>query len=469
VNARAAKAIDAAFRALAAALGASLAFEAWHDVSKAWDTWYYHLPFAARIAGVIDPASYAFSPGNERRFAGFPLLAEAAQGLLWRITGRVECANFVSLACIPALAIFLKRLFRVPPHLTVLALLAVPLVQIHATASYVDLPANTCAAMLVLCAYRACVAREPPSMRALACAGALAAAAANAKFQLVPLVGLAALVIAARALAPGGGRARRLVVLAVFVPIVLATPIKNAIVHANPVYPVALLGLPHAEAPYSSSPGWLAHAPRPARFACSVLEIGLRPIASHRRWSLDQWTPPSEDGYRMGGFFGAYVVANLVALAAAIARRRRSPRDRERREGLAAGAFVLGTTVVVSVMPQSHELRYYLVWMLVLVAVNLVLWREARLPVAAIATAALVVVAWSTGGAFLYASGDSFAELVREKTDARALDAIHPGERVCVEREPWTFLYAPEFHPGKRYAVQEAERDDDCGALRKLP
>jgi hypothetical protein len=444
---------DVALRAIAAILVASLAVAAWHDVSKAWDVWSYHLPFAGRIVGLVDPASYTFGRANEARYAGFPLFAEALQGILWRVTGRPECTNLVAFAAIPALAWFSKKLHGVPPHLTVLALVAIPLVQIHATSSYIDLPSNACAAMLVLLAHRCVTTKEAPSLRMIAGAGALATAAANAKFQLFPIVLLAATVVLACCLRKDEARPKRLLLAAVLVPIVLATPIKNFVLHGNPVWPIALAGFPSLEGAYSSSPAWLEHVPRPARFLASVLELGLRPIASHHRWSLDEWTPPAEDGYRMGGFFGAYVVANVVALAW------------KKRTSL--GLTVLATTLVVSLMPQSHELRYYMVWMIVLVLANLALWaRERPLTCGAVACVALAIVAWSTEGTYLYASGDSFATLVKSKTDAARLERITPGERICVSAAPWTFLYAPRFHPEKRYSVQEAEDDADCAGAR---
>ncbi|MBS2014525.1 MAG: hypothetical protein JST00_16685 [Deltaproteobacteria bacterium] len=454
---------DTALRILACVLLASMIVAAWHDVSKAWDVWFYHLPFAARLLGIVDGASYTFGAPNQARFGGFPLFGELLQGLFWKITGRVECANFVALLSIPAFAYFLRRLFDVPLHLTVLALLAVPLVQIHATACYVDLPGNTFAAMLVLLAYRQVVRREPPTVRTLAAAGALAAATANTKFQLVPIVIATSLVLVVTSLRRDSERTRRLLVVGAALPFVMATPIKNLFVHGNPVWPVelAILGhsLPHIERAYASSPDWLEHSPRPMRFAASVLELGLRPIASHARWSIDQWTPPREPGYRMGGFFGAYVVVNVIALVVGAVRLRA-------RESKVALAFAAGLTAVTSMLPQSHELRYYLSWMIVLLALVLVVWAKHRpLVLAAVATTALAVVAWSTEGTYLYASGDSFAKLVDTKVDARVLDAVAPGARVCIDRQPWTFLYAPRFHPARSYSVQEAEVPTDCAGL----
>ncbi|MBX3187943.1 MAG: hypothetical protein KF819_13050 [Labilithrix sp.] len=465
---RVSHAVDVVLRIAAAVLLASLVVAAWHDVSKAWDTWSYHLPFAARLAGLADASSYTFGRGNQARFDGFPLFGELLQGLLWRITGRAECASFVALAAVPGLAWFLRRLFAVPFHLTILALLAVPLVQIHATATYVDLPANACATMLLLLAHRAVVERRPPSLRVLGGASALAIATANTKFQLVPVVVAASCVLVVISLRRDAERIKRLALIALAIPLVLATPLKNLARHENPVWPVELrlfgTSLPHLETAYASSPVWLEGSPRAVRFAASVLEIRSRPITEHARWSIDQWTPPSEPGYRMGGFFGAYVIANLAALAAAAIRRRS-------REAVVAAAFAAGATVLTSVLPQSHELRYYLYWMLLLVALNLTLWaREPRArPIAgAVAAGALAIVAWSTGGTYLYPSGDSLATLVAAKVDRAALDRVPAGERVCVQREPWTFLYAPLFHPGKRYAVQEAETPDDCAGARPL-
>ena len=55
------KHIDRALALCAAVLFASLTIEAWHDVSKAWDVWYYHLPFAGRIAGIVGSTSYSCS------------------------------------------------------------------------------------------------------------------------------------------------------------------------------------------------------------------------------------------------------------------------------------------------------------------------------------------------------------------------------------------------------------------------
>ena len=350
--------------------------------------------------------------------------------------------------------------------------------HIHATSSYVDLPANVCVTLLLLCVHRAIVAGEPPTPRFLIGCAVLAAAAANTKFQLVPIVAIAAVALVTlslrdlrrwRSAAPAARTAlrKRLLVVVLALPVVLATPIKNAAVHGNPVWPVELrvLGhsLPHAEEAYDSSPPHLASSSRPARFLRSVLEIDNRPIATQRRWSLHRWTPPDEPGYRMGGYFGAYVVINVLALAGAVWRRRT-------REAVVAAALFSGVTMVAALVPQSHELRYYMHWMLLLVSLNLVLWtREARRAVGVVAVSALAVVTWSTSAAYLHASGSTFEALLAERVDRSVIESARPGERLCIDRPPFTILYAPTFHANKGYAVQEATTDADCNGARRVP
>lgn len=446
------KLADRALMLIAGGLALSILVAAWHDVSQAYDVWYYHLPFAGRIVGILDPHAFTFSAENQARYEGFPLLGELLQGVLWRVTGHVAATNLVSVAALFALPIFLQRMHRVPLHVAFLAFLAIPLVQIHATSSYVDLPANACVTMLVLCVHRAWIDRAVLTPKFVVGAGALAATAANMKFQLVPIVGVASLALAALALKQD----RRLwVVLAVAAPLVLATPIKNVVVHRNPVWPVALAGFPSVERTYASSPVHLEDAWRPTRFVRSVLEIDNRPIASHERWSLDQWTPPSEPAYRMGGYFGAYVAVALAALAW----------SRRKDVALVFG----GVTVVAALVPQSHELRYYMHWMLTLIAFALVVWaRSHRFLVSAVAVVALSVVGWSTSFGYLYPSGSNFEAFLGKRVDSSVL-SVPAGTRVCLEKPPFTVLYAPVFHPEHdAYSVQEKAVDADCdGALAR--
>jgi hypothetical protein len=169
----------------------------------------------------------------------------------------------------------------------------------------------------------------------------------------------------------------------------------------------------------------------------------------------------------MGGFFGAYVVFHLAWLGFRVAK------DRSRRARVAGLGFV-ALTLLVAHLPQSHELRYYLAWMIVLVSLNV--WLacdgdapEARPAVLGLACAAFLgVVLFVTRATYVYPSGITFAEHLRDKVDPAVLAGIQDGDRVCLRREPTTFLYAARFH-GRRYVVQEAESPAECGDARWLP
>jgi hypothetical protein len=202
-----------------------------HDESQAWDVAYYHMPFAGRMVGLLPASEYLFHPANEARFHGFALLGELLQGVLWRVTGRPECANLVAFASVPLLAWFLARRMGVPWHLTVLSLLAIPLVHTHATSAYVDLPGNAAASVLVLLVLDAYVSERPVQYGALVLALLAAAIAANMKPLLHPvvLVSLGALgvrILQTAKRAPSSRDARRMfLVMALALPIIFVTPL----------------------------------------------------------------------------------------------------------------------------------------------------------------------------------------------------------------------------------------------------
>ena len=401
--------------------------------------------------------------------------------MLWRATGRPESANLVAYASIPLFAWFLARAFRVPWQLTVIGLLAVPLIQIHATSAYVDLPANAAASVVVLLAIRAHATRAPLERSTMLLAAVSGAVAANMKVMMGPLVLLALVALGAEL-----ARQRRtvhlreklslLAISAVVLAVVFATPLKNAWLHQNPWYPVRVtaLGIEFTgpEEPYSFTPAWLLRAPKIAPFFASVLEIGLYPYSNSNRWSIDQFMPAGERGARLGGFFGLYVVALLIALTVLVARDARAAHEahgeRRRRAKVVAIAFSL-FTLVIAFMPQSLELRYYMCWMIVLVALTAWMAQDPASPEAtrgrwlfALSFVAFSAVVAVMGPGCLYPSGVSFAELKGRVVDAQSLARIPDGGRVCVDRAPWNILFVAKFHPPRRYAVQEAESPADC-------
>jgi hypothetical protein len=434
-----------------------------HDVSQAWDVWYYHLPFAARIWGIVPASEYVLHPPNQAYFAGLPLLGEMLQGLVWKITGMPESANLVAGLSLFLFVVYLWRRFSVPWPITTVALLAVPLVQIHASSCYVDLPANVAAAILVLELFHLYSTDRAPVPRELALGLIAAGVAAGMRLQLLPLVTLGLIALLPRVYRMGW---KWVGVLILALPLIYAWPLKNALLYHNPVYPVRLafagFEFPGPDEVYGSSPPTLAHAPRALRWLYSVLEIGLGPLTD-RRWSVDQWAPLDSPAYRMGGFGGPYVMAQLGMLGFILWRKR------TKRTWLAAVVFA-SASIVAAVSPQSHELRYYLYWMLVLVALNLVLWSEGHMLLPSIAAAcAFLWVVILTRGAYIYPSGMRFSALVDARTDPALIQQFGTGERVCLARPPWTFLYAARFHRAARYVVKERVTADDCAGFRYVP
>lgn len=423
-----------------------LVLSAAHDVSQAWDSGYYHLPFAARLWGILPEDLYVFSRANEARFQGFPLLAEWVQGALWRASGRVQGANFVGLMSLVAFCAVLARSFGVRPSVAWLGLLGVPLVQTHATSAYVDLPANLALALGILFTVRA-GSEATPRARDGAIAMTCLAFAGNAKLQLLPMVGIAAAFVCFRFLRKAP---RHLAWLAPMALVGCATVLRNAMRFGNPVYPVALhigpMVLHGPEAAYASSPPALASWPAPVRWALSVFEVGRAP------WSVDQFAAPESLDYRMGGFFGLYVLLHLVLLA----RRAREPSMRPW-----SIAFAL-LTAVASVMPQSHELRYYMAWMVVLVSTNLIAYREYAFRLGMLGAVATGIVVVVTGGAYVMPSGSDLATLRARKVDAAVVERLVRGKGSCVDAAPFTWLYAAPFQGGPRYVVREAEEGEPC-------
>jgi hypothetical protein len=458
-------------------LGCSTFAAAVANVSTPWDVWYYHLPFAARIVGLVPEQAYRFHATNQARYDGFPLLAELLQGMLWKLTGRPESANLVAFGALALFVGYLYRAHRVPPHLAVVSLFAVPLVQLHATSCYVDLPAGLATAALLLETiglYASRKRREPWWFLLLA------GIAVNMRFQVHVVVSVAMLAAAPPIMGPvlrDLGRVNALRALAkvglvtALLPFVLYTPLKNLIFHQNPYFPMrlTLFGklFPGVESTYSSSPLYLDRAPRAVRFVYSLLELNIRPIGDEHRWTPDQWAPWDSPALRMGGFFGAYVVFHLTLLAWM------AVQDAARPVRVYAVAFVL-VTAMTAVLPQSHELRYYLFWMILLVSINLVLLMRSRARFAASvhgvgSLIALSVVLLSTRTAYVAPWGPTLRALVRAKVDAAVPARLHEGERVCLARDPWTFLYASAFHGSVRYSVRETEHAEDCGDYRWIP
>ena len=450
-----------------------------------FDSLAYHLPFAARFWGITPPEKFLFLDHLEAMYRGFPLLGEILQGLLWVVSGHIQAANLVALCALVLYCCFAQAFLRIPWYVMFLALLAVPLVQIHATGSLVDLPTNLATAVLLLLAYRAYAGREVPSWRDVAVFALAAAVSANMKFLHLAVVSLALLAMLGRLaywyrVAERPARraiVHRVLVLTMAIPLIFATTIKNTALYGNPLFPLPVgafgVTLPYTFAPKARLPEYLRTTPQAIRWGLSVLEVRAFDARRPYLWTGDQgYVPRGVAADRMGGYFFVYVIGNLVLLGLLVARMR----SREARIG---GVFFALLSIVTSVHVESHDLRYYMYWMIILITLNLHFLVRAQGDRAfpftpqqfgVVCCLVLAAVIWLTRGAY-----------VRPLTQPVAvgyMGAIEPAIRAAVEKSPTIcvagrtnlfFLYTDAFHAPLRYSVKAARFESQCGSRVVVP
>jgi hypothetical protein len=356
----------------------SLFLKAIIDVDENYDVGWYHLPFAARIWEIIPEPSFTSGAKIEYRYDGFPLLAHFFQGLLWKATGRFQATNLVGYISLFIYFFYLRNYFKVPLYLSIIALFSIPAVLTHSTTSFVDLPGNIGVSVLIMMIFSLFRQSRLPKKGEILAAFLGATIAANIKPQLQPLVFILYVVLGVRLIwlyFQYGKAIKRYLKLTISLAIIassliFATPIKNIISYGNPFYPtkveIAGIVLNHQLTPDTYNEG-----NRPKKWLSSVLEVNSPP------WSPDQW---NRNDYkyqdRTGGFFGAYVVFNLSLLIGL------TFREQLQNITLSAARSYDATTALIIVLlmsivpanfPQSHELRYFMFWMIVLVSVNLYL------------------------------------------------------------------------------------------------
>ena len=466
--------LETILKAIALILTISVFLKGIIDIDGTYDTWGYHLPFAARMWGIVPAEQFI---NMEERFAGFPLLGEFFQGFFWLITQRVQSANLVGFFSLVLYAYFLKRYFQIAYYLTAIALLGVPLIQAHAVNSYVDLIANVFLAMMIMMAYVLYRQRELPSLRDWLVIFLAGVGASNSKPQLEPLVFVVLCFIAVRILWLRwrlSDRKQLSTWLLKAVPVaflasllIFATPIKNIALYGNPFYPVRIeiagRVLNHALPMYSDAPGYLADAPKAQRWLYSILDINSSAYWNHDRYS------ENPDRNRMGGFFGVYVIFQILLLSYLIIKNRN-------RDSKLAGIVVLVMSFIAANFPQSHELRYFMYWMMVLISLNLYLvthYRDSLIKPTRIGLISLIVsivVGIKTNFLYLKPSFNTLGVFKDRYINRDIITQIEPNDNICLPNQyPYTFGYAPWFHPelGYTYNIRSGFRDR-CAESEKV-
>jgi hypothetical protein len=324
-----------------------------------WDTFMYHLPFAARRAGFGVP--YEFWPYIQACYQGLPPLPELLQGLLWRITGSINATGVLNYLALGLFLFFSWRYLCARLWVVVVLCLTVPLVLIHAASSYVDLFSNALLAIGVAAFLAMMLFDRWMETKLLVWALAGMTGAAWSKYATFPIVAVLFVgyvtFYGRRASDP---RARRLLAWVFIALLAAMLPyLKNLAVYHNPTWPG---GIPALKGTFPSlidtglmqqlqSPPPLRDSSRVSLFLHSIFEIGHPTSYPNReRWIIDQGN--AEIAYRSGGFWVVGVIT--ASLAAILLGFLSAPRH-----GFIIAAALGTLWCLVSVLPQSHELRYF--------------------------------------------------------------------------------------------------------------
>jgi len=434
-----------------------------------WDTFMYHLPFAALRGGL--GIHYDLNELMGPRYQGFPFLPHLVQGLLWRISGTPNATGIMNFA---AFAIFLGYahfLLRARFWIVALIALSAPLVVIHAACSYVDLFGNCFLAVAASACLYSYLFPQQRSQRIFVGGLIGLVLAAWSKYQLAPVVALftgfyVLLAFSDRDNSLAGSRRRSLLFVAAAVVLLSLPYLKNLAVYGNPFWPVRvpLIGdlFPYAEVGDNN----LLQQPPPLRgrsqfvlFMHSILEIGHPTSYPDRpRWIIDQGG--AFEAFRSGGFWWVGTLFWLASLSVMLVLR-------AGRRGWVAVACVFGVLLFVSVLPQSHELRYYLFLPLTWAAAIGFLYAELqpRWPLAAASFVAVVL------GLFGYMA---YENRMHYKVEALSyVDAAHywgadaywsqlsPGKVYCaVNMVPLPFMMTGPS--GKEFTIADRLHEYNC-------
>jgi hypothetical protein len=335
-----------------------------------WDTFAYHIPFAALRGGLSIP--YELSDRMVEAYQGYPPLPAFLQGALWRLTGSMNATGVVNYLAFATFLVHAHRALRAPFWLVALVALTAPMVVIQACASYIDLLGNAFVA-IGACSCLSLYLFPEKATRAALVGGLLAlAAAAWCKYLLVPPAALLmiafAVLIARRSQIAGFTRRTAGCLYAAVVTLAAAPYIENWILYGNPFWPLRLPlvgdyfpymndALQGAQAEQLAlqrrlQPGVAESPSQLTLFVKSLFEIDQPTTYPNRyRWIIDQGSTVA--GFRTGGFWGVAALVYLLAVVGLLV-------TSAGRRGWVGAVAAVGMLGFVAALPQSHELRYYL-------------------------------------------------------------------------------------------------------------
>jgi hypothetical protein len=247
--------------------------------------------------------------------------------------------------------------------------------------------------------------------------------------------------------------------------IIFATEFKNIILYQNPFYPlkVTILGheLNHLIVPTSTYMSDKIQAmPAIQRWVYSLLEIGAFDQRRPWPWTIAMdYVPLKADTFGMGGYFGVYVILNLILFFWLCSKIK--PQTKM------ALALVIIMSIITPFLPFAYQLRYYMYWIITLITLNLYLslniinWRADKNwlkpeHLGYVGTVIMLIFCILTRWEYTYPQPLSLAKFMNEeRVNPEIIANIKDNESVClVGFTPLTFLYNSQFHQGKHYSVK---------------
>jgi hypothetical protein len=324
-----------------------------------WDYLAYHLPFALRR---FDMTTYTTYPHINDLYHAFPPLPHLMSGCLMFVSGDPRWSSGIGIIAVGTMVAAIKLVHRDVSIVWFLtALLAVPLVNIHISSGYIDFWTGAFCGIMFVGATG--LTRSFTWRSALVTIfGALGAMLS--KYQAWPFVCLLSVFVGVRLIPMLKEHHNRKSVLAFSIALILAVsifPVRNILIFGNPTHPFMPPIVRQFIKPTSppmdvatQRPNRLLDASRPRMFLESALELS-RLHGDGFRYSIDQGFEggPLSPHFRLGGW-GVYMVFVWLVLLTYVLWRQPFLRS----EGIFLAMFFCS----LHVLPQNHELRY---WMMV--------------------------------------------------------------------------------------------------------
>ena len=336
------------------------------EFSTDWDFLSYHLPGALSRFGLTSLIPHW---KTQAVYDGFPPLANTMQGFLALICGRISAANALNsvglLLCLCGLKVLFGKKLSLRWFLTFC--LSIPLVVRHLYSGYIDLWSN----LFLVLAFAALIKflENRNDKRAQLIFFCAIAVSVFSKYQTWPIALLLSSVFVFFLLKDFTNNKEQLAFSIVALGLIFFSwPIRNYALYSNPVYPVVPSFFPK-ETPGirylgservgdNNTPEYLHQSTNFFRFISSAYELNRLQSSPYKyKWSHDQFAKAPgvparvSPHHRMGGwFFASMGILSFLFLLALFRGSISTP----------VGATFLGCFVLTAIMPQSHELRYWL-------------------------------------------------------------------------------------------------------------